>query len=135
MVFGHPNARDESGWPAIWKICKLLNIDDGCGNRSQHQIDIDFGNEVGARIFFLEEGEWKEVPKKYNTKEWRSIFINYLQDDVYDDYDVICCAKKLGVIDVLLCPIEDVPLYISDKNPKKVAVASLRLKEIGNTNV
>jgi len=30
--------RDYNGWPAVWKLCRVLNIEGGCGNSDQHQL-------------------------------------------------------------------------------------------------
>jgi len=51
------DVRTSDGWPAIWRVCELIDMG-GCGNYMQHQID---DTRLVNGVYEYKDGYWKRV--------------------------------------------------------------------------
>ena len=134
-LYTHPNRYDLEWRPSLWDILANLNISYCGGSNNCHGLKRDFAEYVGAYSYRLVNSKWIRLPRKYDDI-WLREIINSISsmylyrrykplDILSDDYDVIAIAELKKVSDVLLCSIEDMPLYINDC--KRCGIAKWRL--------
>jgi hypothetical protein len=89
----------------------------GGGGNNDYAIHPNFADAVGARTYLLKSGEWE-----LKTRRFSRDFLKGLREHVtssieldFSDLDLIVFSKIHGFYDALVCPFDELPLYLFKK--------------------